>query len=238
MQFLQKHYDVLKALEPSSQPWVGGKLRSYAQSVARERSDCQFALLPDEAVDREYLFNMAASDHANTLTCCVAIFAWGGMRRDHARAVLGTADKWLPIADAIRREHIGRTNAYSRFMQARQSKNLPGMGPAFFTKLIYFFGEKAASRGYIMDQWTALSANLLTGRQMVEMQILKNAARVSDSNGSDVYDEFCNFIEALGKELNESADKAEMRIFSVGGRGDKQGKWRAYLKQHAAEIGL
>lgn len=238
MQFVQKHYDTLKALGHSNQPWVGGKLLSYAHSVAAERSDCQFPLLPDEAVDREYLFNLAASDDANTLTCCVAIFAWGGMRRDHARAVLGMADKWLPIADAIRREHIGRKDAYSRFMQARQSKNLPGMGPAFFTKLIYFFGEKAASRGYIMDQWTALSANLLTGRQMVEMQILNNAARVSDNNRSDVYDEFCNFIEALGKELNESADKAEMRIFSVGGRGDKQGKWRAYLKQHAAEIRL
>ena len=87
-----------------------------------------------------------------------------------------------------------------------------------------------------MDQWTALSANLLTGRQMVEMQILKNAARVSDSNGSDVYDEFCNFIEALGNELNEDADKAEIRIFSVGGRGEKQGKWRTYLKQQTTDI--
>lgn len=238
MQLLQKHYDALKVLGQSNQPWVGGKLLSYAHSVARERRDCQFALLPDKPVDREFLFSMAASDEASTLTCCVAIFAWGGMRRDHARAVLGTADKWLPIAEAIRRQQIGRKDAYIRFMQARQSKNLPGMGPAFFTKLIYFFGEKSNSRGYIMDQWTALSANLLVGHPLVEMQSLKNAARVSDNNSADVYDEFCNFIEALGKELNESADKAEMRIFSVGGRGEKQGKWRAYLKQHAAEIGL
>lgn len=238
MKFVQEHFDALKTLGDSNQPWVGGKILSYAQSVAHERTDCQFALLPDKPVDRKHLFDMAAFDDANTLTCCVAIFAWGGMRRDHARAALGTADKWLPIADAIRRQKIGRRDAYSRFMQARQSKSLPGMGPAFFTKLIYFFGEKATSRGYIMDQWTALSANLLTGRPMVEMQILKNAARVSDNNGADVYDEFCNFIEALGKELNESADKAEMRIFSVGGRGDKQGKWRTYLKQHASEIGL
>ena len=112
------------------------------------------------------------------------------------------------------------------------------MGPAVFTKLMYFFGGKAACRGYIMDQWTALSANLLTGRQMVQMQILKNAARVSDKNGSDVYDEFCNFIEELGKELNERSDKAEMRIFSVGGRDDKQGKWWVYLKQYLVENGL
>lgn len=238
MQLVQKHYDTLKAVGQSNQPWIGGKLLSYAHSVAAQRSDCQFPLLPDKAVDRDYIFNMAASNDTNTLTCCVAIFAWGGMRRDHARAVLGTADKWIPIADSIRREKIGRKDAYSRFMQARKSKTLPGMGPAFFTKLIYFFGEKAKSRGYIMDQWTALSANLLTGRQLVEMQILQNAARVSDNNNSDVYEEFCNFIEVLGKELNESADEAEMRIFSVGGRGDKQGKWRAYLKQNAASVGL
>lgn len=238
MELLQEHCDALKVLGQSDQPWVGGKLLSYASSVARESSDCQFALLPDKPVDREFLFRMAASDEANTLTCCVAIFAWGGMRRDHARLVLGTVDKWLPIAEAIRGHKIGRKDAYSRFRQARQLKNLPGMGPAFFTKLIYFFGEKASSRGYIMDQWTALSANLLTGRQLVRMQILKNAARVSDNNNSDVYEEFCAFIEALGGELNESADKAEMRIFSVGGRGEKQGKWRAYLKQHAAQLRL
>lgn len=232
VKLVQRHFDALKVLGQSNQPWVGGKLLSYAHSVAAERSDCQFPLLPDKAVDRECLFNMAASDDTNTLTCCVAVFAWGGMQRNHARAVLRTADKWIPIADEIRREKIGRKDAYSRFMEARKSKILPGMGPAFFTKLIYFFGEKAKSRGYIMDQWTARSANLLTGRQIVEMQILKNGMRVSDNNNSDVYDEFCNFIEVLGKELNESADKAEMRIFSVGGRGDKQGKWRAYLKDH------
>ena len=235
MNLVNNHFDFLASIEENDQKWVGGNLLSYAHSVNDNR-ECQFSILPDGPVQREFLFDMASSDKINTLTCCIAIFAWGGMRRDHARSVLATVDKWLPIADAIRERHIDRKDAYSQFMQARQSKNLPGMGPAFFTKLIYFLGEKANSRGYIMDQWTALSANLLTGRQMVEMQRLKGAARVSDNNSSEVYEEFCNFIETLGKMLNESADKAEMRIFSVGGRGSKQGEWRAYLKQHTAEL--
>ena len=236
MELVRKHYDALKLMEQTDQPVVGGKLLSYAHSVAGGRSDCQFEQLPDKAVDREFLFDMAASDEANTLTCCVAIFAWGGMRRDHARTVLGTANKWLPIADAIRKQSIGRCDAYSQFMQARQSKNLPGMGPAFFTKLIYFLGRNSNSRGYIMDQWTALSANLLTGRKMVDMQILKGAARVSDNNSSDVYNEFCIFIEILAQELNESPDQAEIRIFSIGGRGEKKGKWRTYLKKYTQEM--
>jgi len=234
MELVHRHYEILKNINNHSQQWVGGKLLPYAHSVADGRDQCQFALLPNKSVDRQDLFNMAASDEANTFTCCVAIFAWGGMRRDHARAVLETADKWLPIAEAIRRQQIGRTDAYSRFTQARQSKNLPGMGPAFFTKLIYFFGEKANSRGYIMDQWTGLSANLLTGRKMVNMQRLKGGFRVSDKNDEHVYDDFCQFIEHLALDLKDSPDNAEMRIFSVGGHGSKQGQWRLYLKSNTA----
>ena len=110
------------------------------------------------------------------------------------------------------------------------------MGPAFFTKLIYFFGQKSDSRGYIMDQWTALSANLLTGRKLVDMQIFKGGARVSDDNSSDVYNDFCCFIEVLAQELNESSDQAEIRIFSMGGRREKKGKWRTYLNEQLAKI--
>lgn len=234
MQLVGQHYEFLKSLEATEQSWVGSKLQPYAKSVCDDPNKCQISALPDQAVGRQYIFEMAKNPDMTTLTCCVAIFAWGGMRRNHARAVLGTSAKWLPIAEAIRNNEIERVEAYQRFMQARDSRWLPGMGPAFFTKLIYFLGERSKSRGYIMDQWTALSANLLTGQNFVDLQKLKSAVRVSDSNTPEVYDAFCAFIESLAKSLGESPDDAEMRIFSVGGRGEKQGAWRAYLKAQLA----
>ena len=84
-----------------------------------------------------------------------------------------------------------------------------------------------------MDQWTALSANLLTGRDLVDLQKLKDAARVSDNNEPHVYEDFCQFIESLALVLGETPDEAEMRIFSVGGRGAKRGEWRSYVKANA-----
>lgn len=234
MQLNRQHYQFLKSLGTTEQSWVGGKLQSYAISACDDHSECQTSAFPDEAVSRRYIFEMAQNPDINTLSCCVAIFAWGGMRRNHARSALTTSAKWLPIADAIRNNEIDRVESYRRFMQARQSKLLPGMGPAFFTKLIYFLGERSQSRGYIMDQWTALSANLLTGQKLIDLQKLKSAVRVSDSNTPEVYNDFCAFIESLAKSLGESPDDAEMRIFSVGGRGEKQGAWRAYLKAQLA----
>jgi hypothetical protein len=230
LEFVHSHYETLKSINKDSQQWVGGKLLPYAQSVTDGRYQCQFALLPNRSVDRKFLFNMASSNDANTFTCCVAILGWGGMRRDHARSVLLTSEAWLPIAQAIRTQALGRQEAYSRFMHARNAKQLKGMGPAFFTKLIYFLGKDAPERGYIMDQWTALSANLLTGRKMVDLHILKGGFRVSDKNDPNVYDEFCRFIENLALDLKVSPDDAEMRIFSVGGSSSKIGEWRAYLK--------
>lgn len=231
MHFIEKHYQVLREIGPVEQSWVGNKLQSYAKTVCQRTGDCQLAELPDESVGRDYLFRMAENPAINTFTCCTAVFAWGGMRRDHARAVLANAGKWLHIADAIREQGLSRYDAYSLFIRARHEKILPGMGPAFFTKLIYFLGERAPSRGYIMDQWTALSANLLLGRNMIDLQKIGTSFRVSDSNSPATYDSFCDFIEQLASNLNESPDSAEMRIFSSGGSGSRTGKWRAHVKR-------
>lgn len=234
MEFSGQHYETLKSIAAIDQSLVGGKLNAYARSVCDDQSECQTSALPDEAVSRRYIFEMAQNPDINTLSCCVTIFAWGGMRRNHARAALAMSAKWLPIAEAIRNNEIDRVESYRLFMQARQSNLLPGMGPAFFTKLIYFLGKKIQSRGYIMDQWTALSANLIIGENLVDLQKIGTAARVSDSNSPEVYDAFCVFVESLAKSLGESPDDAEMRIFSVGGRGEKLGAWRGYLKAHLA----
>jgi len=45
------------------------------------------------------------------------------------------------------------------------------MGPAYFTKLLYFLasGTHGVAKGYIMDQWLGCSVNLLTGRLIVKL---------------------------------------------------------------------
>lgn len=64
----------------------------------------------------------------------------------------------------LRTGGLSRCEAYRLFLGTGA---IPGIGPAFFTKLIYFFSPTPDF--YILDQWTAKSVNLLTGNWVVKM---------------------------------------------------------------------
>lgn len=102
-----------------------------------------------------------------------------------------------------------------------------GWGPAFFTKLIFFV--RPADDGYIMDQWTGKSVNLLTGKPLVH---LSYKGHVTDNTSADDYEEFCKVVEDLANICGSSGGEAEDRLFSHGGR--KPGEWRAYVRRHWA----
>jgi hypothetical protein len=110
------------------------------------------------------------------------------------------------------------------------------MGPAYFTKLIYFL--RASQDGYIMDQWTARSINLLRtpDQRLVRMHIHAKGQAVSSHNDAHAYEEFCRSLEELsdalfGSRLPVDVDRAERQIFS---RGHGRGAWRKYLIEQQA----
>ena len=106
-----------------------------------------------------------------------------------------------------------------------------GMGPAYFTKLIFFLMPESASsaRGYIMDQWTSRSMNLLkSDARFIKTVVSGNSRWVADSNDEGTYEAFCREVETLAAILSMRPDKAEELLFSEG-RG--KGRWRNYLKE-------
>jgi hypothetical protein len=112
---------------------------------------------------------------------------------------------------------------------------------AYFTKVLFFL-RYPNDNCYIMDKWTASSYNLLLGDRLIKSHHMHMHSSAAEALAK--YEEFCAFVDAVAHELSSelgravSGMEAEAAIFSVGGRGEKQGAWRAYLKQHAAEIGL
>lgn len=109
------------------------------------------------------------------------------------------------------------------------------MGPAYFTKLIYFLNQNDDIPGFIMDQWTAASVNLLFEDSVVLTRFseftFKNGRKISfetvtDQNTQENYKKFCECILELAKRLNESPDNVEEKLFSEG-RG--KGEWRQYV---------
>lgn len=116
------------------------------------------------------------------------------------------------------REGATRSAAYNLICGEGAIK---GHGPSFFTKLLYFFSPCPTS--YIMDQWTAKSINLLTGRLVVRMD---GDFPSGDNTGAN-YQNFCEEVDAVAALIGCSGQEAEERLFSRGGR--PRWRWREYV---------
>ena len=144
------------------------------------------------------------------------------MNREHGKSLFQQKE-WLDLIVRMRTEEIKtRKEAYELFKNLRKNKKLKGMGPAYFTKLICFVNPKL--KGYIMDQWTSKSINLLFESKLL---FLGNNVNVTDNNSDEIYEDFCLKIEYLPELLNLKPIDLEENLFSNG--GINKGKWRQFV---------
>ncbi|MFN9091666.1 MAG: hypothetical protein ACK5V0_09255 [Alphaproteobacteria bacterium] len=109
-------------------------------------------------LNRQKLFELASDKNMKTITLCAAIFAWGGMHIDHGKRIFSDKDaEWIGVAEEIRGEEMTRKEAYDKFLTLRKNNKIKGMGPAFFTKLIFFYGRKKSKRSVTLwiSGWAA-----------------------------------------------------------------------------------
>lgn len=209
-----RHFQKFHEFKSQATKWRGFNVHAWAVQVTGEH----WGQLRDVgAVDRTGLREICAT--ASPEVVFLAVMAWGGKNRDHARACWNHSlrgELMEAIAELPRFESLG--DAYERFATLR-ARGLPGLGPAYYTKLIHFAAPQLS--GYMMDQWLARSINLLYGPV-----IHLNGTHVSDRNSRDVYEEFCLLVDALAKRSKDIGEQTEQALFSEG-RG--RGLWRNYL---------
>lgn len=131
----------------------------------------------------------------------------------------------------MRASNLSRRQAYVCFRRFRRANRRCGLGPAFFTKLIFFLNRR--ERGYFMDQWTGLGINLLFEPAIVDLNVVggdRPAHVVSDGNCGGHYERFCQAIECLARRTGWPAELVEERLFCKGGQGP--GPWRQYVIDH------
>jgi hypothetical protein len=218
----------LEMLKTSAPPaaWAGHKPWDWAQFFTHETAN-----LPRERVTRQELLEFCRQHSGEE--CFLTVMAWGGMNRKHGRSAWNSRHReLLKVVSEIRTANsLTRRGAYRLFWQARARKSLPGLGAAYFTKLIYFL--RPGLDGYIMDQWTAKSINLLFGSQ-IELQLgKKESATVSDRNDDEDYERFCACVDELALALGCSGAEAEEKIFSQG--RPRANHWRAHVKREWAK---
>ena len=204
--------------------------------------------LPEGKIRRSEVFELAADLNVSIATVCVAAMAWGGMRLRNWKLLWAPTNKeWLDAARCIRKGNLTRATAYACLKKLKEDEKLKGMGPAFFTKLIYFLTPRAKSKrqtAYIMDQWAASSVNVLTGWNMVRMDVTPKWPRrtrkssmsesalaftftVSDKNTAVDYEAFCSAVDQLARRFCLRADQVDQALFGADAIGP--GCWRRYV---------
>ena len=219
----EEHFNFLLNAEHIAQGNVGLNAFNFGHAV---QDINELPIVLNQQFDRNGLLEICGDENHNNVTLTVAILAWGGMRHNNAISLFQNWAFLNPIIDGLRSGHIQtRLQAFEVFVHHRAHGNLPGLGIAFFTKLICFLNPKLS--GYILDQWTGKSINLLWNEPLVH---IANGHWVDGHNTPEIYEEFCLRIEHLADSLAVTPLEAEERIFSHGRM--HPGQWRQYLMDH------
>lgn len=235
----RQHYEIFTEIANETGWPAARKPRSWAQGVGAEERF--LGDLKDEKVNRAYLTNLCADSSVSPESCFLSIMAWGGMKYDHGQIAWKLHEDWSIIVTAIREGRLSREEAYERFHQFRKKHPRCGFGPAYWTKLIFFASPK--HDGYIMDQWTSVSINLLLqnySKPIVDLSSGNSRGQtyhhVTDRNDATVFETFCSGVEHLARQSDlqhrlaiNTPEDVEMRMFSFGGK--RPGAWRRYVKQ-------
>ena len=228
------HQKVFLSLEFLEQPAIGRKTTTF-QNVVK---DIEF--LPrvwreidlEKPLNRQNIFDLCKDEQVSNALVLSAIFAWGGMRMDHA-ALLFSKNSWPvlnEIVDVLRtNKSLTAFEVYQLFYQKRKSGQLKGLGIAYFTKVIYFLCPHLDV--FILDQWIGKSINLILGAELVKLtKTGKSAAWVNDSNDAKLYQHFCGEMMKLSELSERNRHELEQMMFCKGGK--KPGFWRAHVKKH------
>lgn len=216
------HLTKFMELSVNVQNWTGSNIFNWWSQVFVGQLTC----LPEAAVTRQELKKICRSPQYSDREVFAAVVAWGGMNRKSARSVVECLEDVCGIIGDLRSGKISREESYSRFFELRRArpKRIVGMGPAYFTKLIFFCSQY--HNGYIMDQWTSKSINMIFGSRLVN---LYGNGYVSDRNDTESYVNYCTSVEKLAEIGGWSPEETEIRLFSEGRR---KGAWRNYVTEN------
>ena len=233
MEINLEHFEHFSSYFNDQVKWPGKSPKAWVNSCLKDQVGPEVLnRLPETPVTIPELRSFC-DDSANSLSACfISIMAWGGRNAVNARKSWRAHELWEPLLALCRQrsEKISRADLFDRFQKAE----IPGLGPAYFTKLMYFMTEES-EHNFILDQWTARSANLLTSigdnkkGGVVCLQKSGKTMNVTRRNDGHHYKQYCELVEKLATMIGGADPFAvEQAMFSGGGNH----RWRAYLKAH------
>jgi hypothetical protein len=222
--WVPKHWNVLQGLPYTAAGAVGIAPSDWVRRL-KLAGVPDANRLPQSPLDRAAVRQICRDNNKSVLFGYACAMAWGGQglgpTRPHAQSAWAAHADLKPILELLRTQPLNRGQAYELFLNGTR---IPGLGPSFWTKLLFFFAERADL--YVMDQWVAKSVNLLVGRPLVP---LVGGCPPRDTPPA-VYNTYCEEIDRIAKNLGLSGSQAEEKMMSHGGR--KPGAGRRHVRLH------
>jgi len=181
--------------------------------------------LPTTPLTRQQVRRICTDPKIPVLFGYVCVMAWGRQDkvckgRQNVLNAWGANRQVNSHLQTLRSGGLTRIQAYRLFLG---SGKIPGLGPSFFTKLLYFFSQSIpkGEDPYIMDNVILRAVALLTG----------NPFQCHATPGG--YQACCEEIDAVATILGCSGQVAEERLFSSRG---KTGLWRSYVNRNKSNL--
>lgn len=196
--------------------WKGKRARSWIRSVYGDDVPDWAAGLPDDRQNRHQLEEYVALERHHHRRVA-AVLAWGGMFTKNGRLLRPHFDRCVQTV-------ASQNGLRADWYQTLSALEAPGLGPAYFTKLIrYLRSDGAGGVGLIMDQWLARSVNLIFEAEPEGILMHGQGKKYVDRANSEVaYELFCQRVEQVADELNTTGIALEVFLFASR-------EWRQYL---------
>jgi hypothetical protein len=221
--------------EPPEQGPVGKRPESYFKDLPAPAGTyvASIAKVPGKGskiLDRSQVLKVGQDTTIDPLVAYACIMAWGGRNFRNYRLSLGNgnATKVSDLVRYLRASGVSREEDFAYTQKA--AEKIPGLGISFYTKLLFFLRKKPDA--YILDQWTAKSASVLSSFPKIE---LTSAGLPHPKTSPKTYEAFCAAIDKCAGPSGwgsawKNGEDVERTIFDRPG-----GKWRTWLKTQIGE---
>lgn len=175
-------------------------IRSAANVLSGGDANFDFGF-GDAPLTKEAVKGICNDPKSSNQKCYIAICAWGKIRLGNFVNSLRHWRRIDEIITGLRFNNDSPFDAYNIFNEPE----ITGLGPAFFTKVIYFLTcnrENAENKGFIMDQYTAKSMNLLKQGVKGSQALKFTSDMLARSNTGEQYQAYCAAIIELANTLN------------------------------------
>jgi len=207
--------------------------RSYNKYQTHPSVAKLYSLYPDCKISRSAVISLFQQD--DLMLAFVGAMIWGGISTggitgDHFSLALSKGDEFLLTRLQKAKMLVQHGHAVRAFQYFENEGKIPGIGHAFHTKLIFFFGQISNQllKPLIFDRWSKMALCTLLSDMKLDNEIQCLGCRFKDNevvipqrNLAQAYEYYIRILNLLANEISVTPSRLEEFLFGCNRKQDK-----------------